>query len=190
MSHRAASRESPLVIGLVASTGGPPAIARILAALPARFPVPLLVAQHVAPGFTEGLRRLFAEATQLPVRVAADGGFLGPGVWLAPDSRDLALDVGGVLRTPFPATSSPPSGDVLLRSLARLGPRAMGVVLTGMGEDGAQGLLALRKAGGRAYAQDQATSTVFGMPEAADRLGAVQAVLSLDHIAPLILELA
>lgn len=182
--------EPPLAIGLVASTGGPPALARILGSLPARFPVPVLVAQHIAPGFTGGLRRWLAEATPLEVLIAVDGQVLGPGVWLAPDRRDLALEPGGVLRTPLPSTSNPPSGDLLLRSLARLGPRAVGVVLTGMGEDGAQGLLELRQAGGRAFAQDQASSTVFGMPQAADRLGAAQDLVALDRIAPLILELA
>lgn len=189
--REAAPRPEPLLaIGLVASTGGPPALARILGSLPARFGVPVLVAQHVAPGFTAGLRRWLAEATPLPVRIATDREPLGPGVWLAPDHRDLCLDAGGLLRTPFAATANSPSGDVLLRSLAPLGSRALGLVLTGMGDDGAQGLLALRRGGGRAFAQDQASSSVFGMPQAAFALGAAQDLLALDRIAPLILELA
>ena len=177
-------------IGLVASTGGPPALARILGALPAGFPVPLLVAQHIAPGFTAGLRRWLSEASSLRLGVARDGMALAPGVWLAPERSDLIVDASGRVFTPFSTGTFAPSGDRLLESLAALGDRALGVVLTGMGEDGAKGLLALRRAGGRTFAQDEATSLVFGMPQAAHALSAAQDLVALDRIAPLILELA
>lgn len=179
-------------LGIVASAGGPPALARIVGELPADLPVPLLLAQHIAPGFTDGLRRWLEGATRLPVRVAQDGAPLaGPGVWLAPDGCDLTVQAGGVLRTAASVGIHSPSGDRLLSSLAaNLGARAAGLVLTGMGDDGAQGLLALRRAGGRTFAQDEATSAVYGMPHAAHALGAVQELVALDRIAPLILELA
>src|SRR5262249_38595890 len=108
----------------------------------------------------------------------------------APDGLDLALDEEGHLRTPGSAGLHCPSGNRLLASVARAyGARAAGFVLTGMGDDGAQGLLELRRAGGATYAQDEQTSVVFGMPQAAHAHGAVRALLALESIGPAILEL-
>lgn len=179
------------VVGLVASTGGPPALAEILGAFPADLPVPLLVAQHIASGFARGLRRWLAEVTSLDVQVVMSPMALRPGtIYLAPDAADLEVDRQGVAHALPVSGAHRPSGNRLLSSIARAyGQRGCGVVLTGMGEDGAQGLLELRRAGGATFAQDEATSVVFGMPQAAHRLGAAQALLPLPAIPAVILEL-
>lgn len=179
-------------IGLVASTGGPPALAQILSALPRGLPVPLLIAQHIAPGFAAGLVRWFSEVTALEVLQAQDGQeCLSGRVYLAPDGRHLELEPGGRLATPPGTSGHCPSGDRLLTSMARsLGPRCAGVVLTGMGEDGAQGLLEIHRAGGVTLAQSEASCVVFGMPQAAARLGAVSRLLPVEDVGPAIWELS
>lgn len=179
------------MVALVASTGGPPALAYVLGSLPRDLPVPLLIAQHIANGFTTGLVRWFGSVCSLQVGTAADGELPRAGrVYLAPDGCDLEIDEAGNLRTPRSTGLDCPSGDQLLSSVARcFGPRAAGFVLTGMGDDGASGLLELRRAGGATYAQDQQTSVVFGMPQAASACGAAQSLLPLESIGPAILEL-
>ncbi|MFZ5441104.1 MAG: chemotaxis-specific protein-glutamate methyltransferase CheB [Myxococcota bacterium] len=182
---RGAGRELA-AIAIAASTGGPAALVEILRALPASFPVPLLVAQHMARGFTAGLVRWLAASSRLTVRAAASGERPAPGhVYVAPDGTDLEVDASGVLLvTPNPGDLCP-SGDRLLRSVAAtFGRRAAGLVLTGMGADGAAGLLAIRDVGGLTWAQDEQSSVVYGMPAAAVRAGAVQQQLALDAIAP------
>ena len=180
------------VLGITASTGGPPALAAIVGALPVQLTCALLIAQHIADGFTAGLCRWLAAVSRLPVSIAKDGDRASPGtVWLPPDGCDLLVEPGHRMRTPPASGLHRPSGDLLLGSLASaLGPRAGGLVLTGMGDDGARGLLALRLAGGRCLAQDEQTSVVFGMPKAARDLGAVEQLLPLDEIAARIVELA
>ncbi|MGZ6125913.1 MAG: CheB methylesterase domain-containing protein, partial [Myxococcales bacterium] len=175
----------------VASTGGPPALAYVLGSLPRDLPVPLLLAQHIASGFTAGLVRWFGSVCMLKVMIATEGGQALPGhVYLAPDGCDLEMDGDRQLHTPRSSGLHCPSGNKLLASLARAcGSRTAGFVLTGMGDDGAQGLLELKRAGGATYAQDQQTSVVFGMPQAAQACGAAQALLPLESIAPAILEL-
>jgi two-component system chemotaxis response regulator CheB len=180
------------VIGLVASTGGPPALAHILSQLPSSLPVPLLLAQHIALGFTSGLTRWFSSICALRIRIASDGEVPRPGtVYIPPDGCDLEVDADGMLGTPRGTGLHCPSGNRLLFSLARsFGPRAAGFVLTGMGDDGAQGLLALRNAGGETYAQDEHTSVVFGMPQAAQACGAARSMLAVESIGHAILELS
>jgi two-component system chemotaxis response regulator CheB len=131
------------VLGLVASTGGPPALAEILGVLPATLPVPILVAQHIASGFARGLRRWLSEVTPLQVELVTGPTALRPGtVYLPADASDLEVDRQGLAQAAPPSGTHRPSGNRLLSSLARVfGPRAAGVVLTGMGEDGALGLL-------------------------------------------------
>lgn len=179
------------VFALVASTGGPPALAQVLGGLPAHLPIPLLLAQHIAKGFTPGLVRWLSAVCPLVVEVAADGARALPGhAYLPPDGSDLELDAGGFLRIPPCDSLHCPSGNRLLLSLAlSRGSRAGAVVLTGMGDDGADGLLALRHAGGSTFAQDESTSVVFGMPQAAYARGAARTRLALERVAPTILEL-
>lgn len=172
-------------VGLVASTGGPQAVVSILARLPPGLPVTLLVAQHIASGFVDGMRRWFAESTRLEVRIASDREKAQRGcVYLAPPGCSLVWTRDGALGTPACGQGLCPSGDALLSSLAEeLGPRAGGVVLSGMGEDGARGLLAVRRAGGLALAQSAATSVVNGMPGAAHALGAAEALVAPEEAA-------
>jgi len=179
------------IVGLVASTGGPPALAQVLKDLPADLGAPILIAQHIAEGFTQGLARWFGSVSKLKVAIAQDGALALPGVaYLAPDGRDLTLDLRGVLKTPRSEGLHSPSGDRLLHSLAQAsGARAAGFVLTGMGDDGAQGLKAMADFGGATFAQDKLTSVVFGMPQAANACGAARAMLPLESIAPAIIEL-
>jgi len=179
------------VVGMAASTGGPPALAQVLGGLPRDLPVPLLLAQHIASGFSAGLVRWFASVCNLSVVIAREGDLPLPGtVYLAPDGCDLEIDGNGRVHVPRSSGLHCPSGTKLLASLARAyGSRAAGFVLTGMGDDGAQGLLELKRAGGATYAQDEQTSVVFGMPQAAHACGAARALLPLESIAPAILEL-
>jgi len=180
------------LIAIGASLGGPKALATLLRALPAAFPAPVVVVQHIADGFTEGLAAWLDQESELTVRVASDGEHLEPGlVLVAPTGRHLLVGRGRVRLTDGPAVGGfRPSVTPLFRSVAEaFGPRACGVLLTGMGRDGADGLHALRHAGGHAIVQDEATSAVFGMPRAAIEAGAVDRVLPLDDIPRALLEL-
>jgi two-component system chemotaxis response regulator CheB len=163
------------VIGICASTGGPRALADALGQLPADYRIPILVVQHMTPGFIAGLVRWLDGELALPVRLADDDQELAAGVWFAPDGAHLKLEptrrLG--LDTDTIVGNHRPSGDVLLSSLARTaGSRAVAVVLTGMGRDGAEGLADVAAAGGRTIAQDEQSSGVYGMPRAAAERGA------------------
>ena len=175
------------VVALAASTGGPSALAAVLSALPG-LPAPVLVVQHLHPEFTAGLVDWMARASALPVKVAEHGEVARSGrVYLAPGEVHLRLAANGRLElAATPATVHRPSADQLFESVAeRAGRAGVGVLLTGMGEDGARGLLEIHRRGGRTFAQDEASSAVFGMPRAAQRLGAVASVdlLPLDQLA-------
>ncbi len=165
---------SALAIGIGASTGGPPALETILGRLPADFPVPVLVVQHMAPGFIEGFARWLDHKLSIEVGIAAEGDRATPGVWFAPDGVHLLLT--GSMRfalEPEPEGAHRPSVDVLLGSLAEAGgSEAVGVVLTGMGRDGADGAAEVRDAGGVLIAQDEASSVVYGMSRAVAEDGA------------------
>jgi two-component system chemotaxis response regulator CheB len=179
------------VIGICASTGGPPVLARLLGALPAGYPIPLLVVQHIGAGFTAGLVRWLDAAVPAPVRAATDRARAGPGVWIAPEGAHLLLAPGGRLsldrRTI--AGAHRPSADMLLESIARVaGSNGVAVVLSGMGSDGAEGALALRRRGGLTIAQDEASAAVYGMPRAAVERG-VDFVLPPARIASSLLAL-
>jgi two-component system chemotaxis response regulator CheB len=163
------------VIGICASAGGPGALADVLGRLPDGFSIPILVVQHMTPGFLGQMVAWLDKNLALPVGLADDGQQLAPGVWFAPDGTHLKLEATRRLR--LDPDSMPgnhrPSGDVLLASLARVaGAQAVAVVLTGMGRDGAEGLAAVAVAGGRTIAQDEYSSGVYGMPRAAAESGA------------------
>lgn len=173
------------VIGICASTGGPHALATVLSGIPVGFAVPILVVQHIGAGFSEGLAQWLDAAVPLPVRLAEHGANALPGVNLAPDGADLVLGAQGVLRLDrtTPAGLHRPSGDALLRSIAHHAQSAgVAVVLTGMGRDGAEGLAAVREAGGLTIAQDEVTSAVYGMPREAAKCGAAL-ILPIGEIA-------
>lgn len=176
---------SGAVVAICASTGGPQALAAVLAGLPAGYPAPVLVVQHIAAGFTDGLVRWLDRVVPLPVRLAEDGAVLEPGVTFAPGGAHLRLCPDRTLRLDREAPAGPhrPSADVLLGSVAAsAGRAAIAVVLTGMGDDGSAGVAAVRRAGGLTVAQDEASSAVYGMPRAAARRGA-ELILPLGEIA-------
>jgi two-component system chemotaxis response regulator CheB len=166
------------VVGVAASTGGPAALRALLLALPAEPALPLLVVQHMTPGFTAGLVGWLGEVVAVPVRLAEEGALATPAVWVAPDGAHLVVDRR--LRLHLDAATDAgrhrPAADVLFASMAReLGPAALAVVLTGMGRDGAVGVEALVRAGGQAIAQDETDAVLAGMPHAAVEAGAMPA---------------
>lgn len=178
----------PSVIGIGTSTGGPPALARVLGALPADFAVPILVVQHMGPSFMEGFAAWLDGIVPPRVMIGRDGQLAQPGhVYVAPGGQHLAMMAGGVLRTsPGPPLGGQrPSATLMFQSLARAaGASAVGVLLTGMGEDGAAGLRDMRQAGAYTIAEHESSAVVYGMPAAAVRLGAARITLPLDLIGP------
>lgn len=183
------------VVAIAASTGGPRALSLVLGALPAKLGAAVLVVQHMPPGFTAALATRLNSLSPLPVAEAVDGAPIVPDqVWLAPGDFHMRVRrVGNGLRIALdqgqPICGSRPAADALFASIADLcGETSVGVVLTGMGRDGAAGLAAIRAAGGRALAQDRATSIVYGMPARAVEEGAVDAELPLGQIPSRIVE--
>ena len=182
------------VIAIAASTGGPAALQRVLSELPPDFKVPILVVQHIAQGFIDGLAQWLNTVCSLTVKVAKHGEPLKPRTaYLAGDGHHLGVSSRStiILSNAAPIDGFRPSADYLFESAARgFGPGLTAVVLTGMGQDGVAGLRAVRRAGGEVIAQDEASSVVFGMPKAACEAGLVDNVLSLSAIAPRLLGIA
>jgi two-component system chemotaxis response regulator CheB len=177
-------------VAIGVSTGGPAALIEILRGLPHGFSPPILLVIHVGKLFSHAFAEWLDRQSSVRVDYAVDGDLLPPcgesRVLMAPPDSHLVLCQGKLRLTKDPERHScRPSIDVLFESLAReLGAGGAGCLLTGMGRDGAAGLLAIRRAGGRTIAQDEATSAVFGMPREAILLGAAEQVLALDQIAP------
>ncbi len=175
------------VIAIAASTGGPPALAHVLGAFARETPLVFVVVQHIAPGFLSGFVDWLSGEIRLDVRVARQGDELRAGTaWFAPEGHHVLVgpDRRLALSTEPPRDGHRPSATTLFESVARAcGSAATGVLLTGVGRDGAQGLAALRAAGARTICQDAATSVVHGMPQAAIELGAAEKVLPLEAIA-------
>jgi two-component system chemotaxis response regulator CheB len=188
-----AEGRKPELLAIATSTGGPGALYRIFSELSADFPVPILVVQHIAHGFVDGLAAWLDGASKLRVKVATAEERIQAGcVYIAPDDCHLGLRDRYTIEisTERPIAGFRPSGTFLFESVARVyGNRALGLVLTGMGEDGLPGLRALHDAGARVIAQDEETSVVFGMPGAAVGAGVADVVLPLDLIAGRLLRL-
>jgi two-component system chemotaxis response regulator CheB len=184
------------IIALGASTGGVQALTEVISNLPATAPG-VLVVQHMPARFTQSFAQRLNDSCAIQVKEAADGDNVISGrVLLAPGGYHMLLHRSGA-RYYVQVKEGPevhhqrPSVDILFQSVARYaGANAVGAVLTGMGADGAEGLLAMRKAGGRTVAQDEATSIVFGMPMEAIKCGAAEKVLPLNEIARAVLQLA
>lgn len=177
-------------VGLVciaSSTGGPQVVQKLLADLPADFPAPIALVQHINAAFSESLVSWLAGSSRLKVKVAAEGDLLSPGVVLVapPDGHLVVAQRGRVsVQKGPPRDGHVPSGTALLESAAKAyGRRAVGVILTGMGADGVEGLAAIRAAGGKTLAQSQETSVVYGMPGAAVARGVVDHVVHGDEFA-------
>jgi two-component system chemotaxis response regulator CheB len=173
-------------VALVASAGGFTALVTVLSALPTGFPAALVVLQHLSPNRPSRLGELLARRCHLPVTDAADGARLQGGVvTVAVPGKHLTVtpERTVALTTSPPVHSSRPSADVLLCSIAACGARAIAVVLSGYGADGAEGAAAVHRRGGTVIAQDQASAEAWGMPGAAVATGTVDRVLSAREIA-------
>lgn len=175
------------LVAIGSSTGGPLVLQQILSRLPRNFPVPLIVVQHIADGFTEGFAEWLTAATGFPSMVATDGKMMESGhAYIAPNGYQTAVDAYGriVLHKASPENGHCPSVSHLFRSIAAAyGPAAVGVLLTGMGKDGAAELGLMHEKGALTIAQDKESSVVHGMPGEAIRLGSATLVLSPENIA-------
>lgn len=182
------------VVAIASSTGGPQVVQRLLSELPADFPAPLALVQHINAAFAESLVGWLAGSSKLKVKVAKDGDLLTPGtVLIAPPDAHLTIPSRGrVAVQPGAAKDGHlPSGSLLLDSAAKAyGRRAVGLILTGMGNDGVDGLAAIREGGGKTLAQSQESSVVFGMPGAAIARGIVDYVVHGDELARALVKLA
>jgi two-component system chemotaxis response regulator CheB len=185
-----AGRTSAELVVVAASTGGPTALQQVLGGLPAGFPAAVVIVQHIPRGFTRSLAERLDARSAIPVREARDGEGVVPGtILIAPAGIHSRLQRrgGGVVVTldeePRDALHRP-SADVLMASAAEVyGERAIGVVLTGMGSDGTEGLRAIRAAGGRTLAESEETCIIYGMPKAAVEAGVVERAVPLERVA-------
>jgi len=178
------------IVGVGSSTGGPPALQSVIARLPRNLPVPVIIAQHMPPMFTKSLAERLDALSQLSVREASDGEPAEPGtVLVAPGGKHVAVKKRGnitrVVVTPYPSDSLyHPCVDILMDSVADgYGAAAMGVILTGMGNNGVKGLKNLKSKGGIIIAQNEETCVVYGMPRAAVEAQVADHVVPLDDIA-------
>jgi two-component system chemotaxis response regulator CheB len=182
------TRQLPRAVAVGVSTGGPPALQTLFAGLNQEFPVPILVVQHISKGFIEGLVSWLNETTPLHCKLAEHGETLQSGtVYFAPDNVHLTVRSPSLvwLDEKDGRQGHIPSVNMLFESAARVfGGSTVGILLTGMGSDGAKGLLALRQKGAVTIAQDESSSVIFGMPKAAIDMGAAEYVLPVGLIAP------
>ncbi len=182
------------VIAIGASTGGPPVIGKILAGLPNAFPAPILIVQHMAKGFTRGFAEWLGRTSALPVHVPASGSLTLPGhVYIAPEDEHMKLDAAGRISCTSDRQENGlrPSVSYLFRSTAEVfGKNAVGVLLTGMGKDGAAELKLMKERGAVTIAQNEQSSVVYGMPGEAVKLEAAKYVLPPDTIALMLAGLA
>lgn len=183
-------------VAIGTSTGGPIALSKIIPALPASFPLPIVVVQHMPPGFTRPLAERLNAASALPVGEAVDGSIVHKGVLIAPAGQQITLrrttgdDVEVVLSADMSRSLHVPSVDVMTASVSETyGAATLAVILTGMGQDGVIGLRRVKERGGYVVGQDAATSVVYGMPRAAALAGLVDRVVALDDVATTLCEL-
>ncbi|ATB32091.1 chemotaxis-specific protein-glutamate methyltransferase CheB [Melittangium boletus] len=181
------------VLAVASSTGGPQVLFRMLSELPADFPTPIVIVQHINAAFSESLAGWLANSSKLKVRLAQDGEQLLPGnVLIAPPGQHMTIPFRGrvALKPGVERDGHMPSGTVLLESAAKAyGRRALGLILTGMGEDGADGLLAIKQGGGLTLAQNEESCVVFGMPGAAVGRKAVDHLIHGDDVASTLMRL-
>jgi two-component system chemotaxis response regulator CheB len=182
------------IVAIGVSTGGPAVLECILSRLPPLFPAPILIVQHIAEGFTEGLAEWLDQKCALSVRIAAHGDVVRPGaVSMAPGGRDMVVGSGGRLDLCEPESEGGPcpSIDRLFGSVTDIyGYKAVGILLTGMGRDGSRELKRMRERGAVTIAQDGESSVVNGMPAEAIRIDAAMHVLDPEGIAAMLIKLA
>lgn len=183
--------ERPELLAVAASTGGPAALKTFLEGLGSNVSLPILIVQHIAHGFSAALQEWLASVIPQPLHFARHDERLVPGhVYLAPDDHHLVLTAPGIAGIVSTTSTDRyiPSADRLFTSVARwAGPRSIGVIMTGMGDDGTQGMRAMRAAGALTLGQDEATCVVFGMPRAASEAGALVHLLPLGGLAGAVL---
>lgn len=196
VNNAARPTAAPEILAVGASAGGPSALSILLGGLPAGLPLPVVIVQHMPDEFIAGLARWLKKVSPLPVDIASDQRILRPGVvYISPGDVHLAVTRQGqalVTKLVYEPGSYryQPAVDVLFESVAACcGAAAAGVILTGMGDDGAAGLLTMRRAGARTFAQDKPSCTVFGMPAAAIERGGVEQVLPLERLPEAVLRL-
>ncbi|NEP02345.1 MAG: chemotaxis response regulator protein-glutamate methylesterase [Symploca sp. SIO2E9] len=193
------SRDSSQRVEIVAvgvSTGGPSALTTLLSAFPANFPVPVVIVQHMPPLFTKRLAERLTQNSQIKVNEGFSGAILAPGqAWIAPGDFHMIVERKGTrveirINQDTPENFCRPAVDVLFRSVVKTyGAGTLGIVLTGMGQDGLQGCECIRKAGGQILVQDKATSVVWGMPGMVANAGLADRVLPLHLLAGEIISL-
>jgi len=181
------------ILGVAASTGGPPALARLFKELPASFPLPILLVQHIPAGFSTGLAEWLNNETALKVKNALEGEIPQPGtIYLSTDDNHLTVNPYGQLHLDnSPARFSlRPSADLTFESMARTWPgETLAVILTGMGRDGTEGMYFLKQGGGYNIAQDETSCVIFGMPKSAIERGVIDKILPLSEIASFLKEI-
>lgn len=194
---KVAAPPAPVVIAVGASTGGPPAVQRLVEAVSGQPSACLLVAQHMPARFTQAFAERLDRIGSFTVTEAKEGDIVAPGhVFIAPGGRHLELHRGEgrlTLKTPEPVSHDKhaPSVDRLFQSVAKtLGPEALGIVLTGMGADGADGARAIKKAGGEVWAEHEDSAVIYGMPKEAIDTGAVKRVLRIQDMGPALAQFA
>ncbi|MDI6735430.1 MAG: chemotaxis response regulator protein-glutamate methylesterase [bacterium] len=174
------------IVSIASSTGGPKTVRKILAKLPKDFSMPVVIVQHISAGFTKGLVDWWNNECAIEIKEGKDGEKLCPGVvYVAPSYVHMLVTREEKIKledTP-PVGGHKPAGNVLLSSVAKVyGQSAIGIILTGMGDDGAMGIKAIKEAGGWTIAEDEASCAIFGMPKVAIEMGVIDKVLSLDAI--------
>jgi two-component system, chemotaxis family, protein-glutamate methylesterase/glutaminase len=183
----------PKVVVIGASTGGPQALQELFSQLPSNFPLPVICIQHICLGFLQGFIDWLASSCRLPIQIAQPGDIPKPGIiYFPPEHQHLEVDAKGrfICSDAPPLDGHRPSVTVTFESVAKFYNKAtVGILLTGMGRDGADGMQAIDRAGGLTIAQDEATSIIFGMPKEAIDLGAAKQVLPIHAIAPTLLAL-
>jgi two-component system chemotaxis response regulator CheB len=184
------------IIAIGVSVGGPQALKAIFSKLPANFPIPIVVVQHMTPGFIQGFAHWLDKNCVLTVKNAEQNEpLVGGTIYFAPDNYHLVINrrhgklIANLIKSP-PVSGFCPSATVLLQSVAEVsGHHGVGILLTGMGNDGAQGLLELKKAKGHTFIQDQESTVVFGMAGIALSLNAIDKIVNLDKIADYLIEI-
>lgn len=182
------------VVAVGASTGGPPVLQQLFSGLPGDFPYPVLLVQHISPGFTKGFVDWLNRTSNLKIGLGENGEVVAPGrVYVAPDALQMKIDSSGkiILTDDKPENGIRPSISYLFRSVSEsFGNKAVGIILTGMGRDGAEELKAMRDKGAVTIAQDKESCIVYGMPMEAVKLGAAQYSLSPEKIMEMLVRLS
>jgi len=185
---------SDRIVAIASSTGGPDALSLVLSRLPLKFPVPIVIAQHISDGFVNGMVGWLKPLSRVELKVAENGEYLRPGTaYVCPPETHMRVD--GSKKIIFVGRQEKdiyrPSCDMLLSSVAEaFGNKSIGVILTGMGSDGVEGIKKIKEAGGRTIAQDEQTSVIFGMPGLAIESGCIDSVVPLEEISAAIVKAA